>query len=86
VGRVSAPRDAELARTAGFAGPDHRLIVEYDGFRTHAHRRVFHHDSRRNAELTANGWSVMQVTADQLEHAPIAVVARIAEALARRAA
>jgi very-short-patch-repair endonuclease len=71
---------------ADFAWPDHRLIVEYDGFRTHAHRRAFHHDRRRNAELTAKGWSVMQVTADQLENEPFAVVARIAEALARRAA
>jgi very-short-patch-repair endonuclease len=70
---------------ADFAWPDHRLIVEYDGFGTHNHRRAFHHDRRRNAELTAKGWSVMQVTAEQLENEPLAVVARIAEALARRA-
>jgi very-short-patch-repair endonuclease len=70
---------------ADFAWPEHRLIVEYDGFGTHNHRRAFHHDRRRNAELTAKGWSVMQVTAAQLENEPLAVVARIAEALARRA-
>jgi very-short-patch-repair endonuclease len=71
---------------ADFAWPDHRLIVEYDGFSTHAHRKAFHHDRRRNAELTAKGWSVMQVTADQLQDEPLAVIARVAEALARRAA
>ncbi len=71
---------------ADFAWPDQRLIVEYDGFNPHAHRKAFHHDRRRNAELTAKGWSVMQVTSDQLQDEPLAVVARIAEALARRAA
>jgi very-short-patch-repair endonuclease len=70
---------------ADFAWPAHKLIVEYDGFRTHNHRRAFHHDRRRNAELTAKGWSVMQVTAEQLENEPLALIARIAEALARRA-
>jgi very-short-patch-repair endonuclease len=70
---------------ADFAWPDHQLVVEYDGFDTHAHRKSFHHDRRRNAELTARGWSVMQVTADQLRDEPLALIARIAEALARRA-
>lgn len=71
---------------ADFAWPDHGLVVEYDGFSTHAHRKAFHHDRRRNAEVTAKGWSVMQVTAAQLRNEPLAVIARIAEALARRAA
>ena len=69
---------------ADFAWPEHRLVVEYDGFSTHAHRKAFHHDRRRNAKLTAEGWSVMQVSADQLRNEPLAVVARVAEALARR--
>ena len=69
---------------ADFAFPEQRLIIEYDGFSTHNHRKAFHHDRRRNAELTAKGWSVMQVTADQLEREPLAVIARVAEALARR--
>jgi very-short-patch-repair endonuclease len=70
---------------ADFAWPDHKLVVEYDGFNPHNHRKAFHHDRRRNAEVTAKGWSVMQVTAEQLTAEPFAVVARIAEALARRA-
>jgi very-short-patch-repair endonuclease len=70
---------------AEFAWPEHMLIVEYDGFRTHNHRKAFHHDRRRNAVLVAKKWSVMPVTADQLKNEPLAVIARIAEALARRA-
>jgi very-short-patch-repair endonuclease len=71
---------------ADFAWPDQMLIVEYDGFSTHNHRQAFHHDRRRNAELVAKKWSVMPITAGQLQNEPVAVVARIAEALARRAA
>jgi very-short-patch-repair endonuclease len=69
---------------ADFAWPDQMLIVEYDGFSTHNHRKAFHHDRRRNAELVAKKWSVMPVTAEQLQNEPLGVVARIAEALARR--
>jgi very-short-patch-repair endonuclease len=69
---------------ADFAWPDKKLIVEFDGFATHGTRKAFHHDRKRNAELTALGWSVMQVTAQQLANEPLAVVARIAEALAVR--
>lgn len=60
------------------------LIVEFDSFGAHGHRQAFHHDRKRNGELTAAGYSVMQVTWDQLTGAPLGVVARIAAALARR--
>ena len=69
---------------ADFAWPDHQLVVEYDGFSTHAHRKAFHHDRRRNAVIAAKGWSILPVTSEQLKNEPLAVVARIAEALARR--
>ena len=69
---------------ADFAWPEHRLILEFDGFATHGHRRAFRDDRRRGAELTAAGWSVMHVTWDELQDEPLALVARVAEALARR--
>ncbi len=69
---------------ADFCWPDHLLIVEFDSYTHHAHRRAFHHDRRRNAVLTAQGWSVMQITSEQLEHEPLAVVARVAGALTAR--
>ena len=69
---------------ADFAWPDHGLIVELDSWTYHGHRHAFHHDRRRNAQLTALGWSVMQVTPDQLRGDHLSVVARIAEALRAR--
>ena len=70
---------------ADFCWPEAMLVIEFDSFAYHAHRRAFHHDRRRNAVLTAGGWSVMQITSEQLEREPLAVVARIAAALAHRA-
>ena len=70
---------------ADFAWPDQMLIVEFDSWTHHGHKRAFHHDRKRNAQLTAWEWSVMQVTADQLRGEQFGVVARVAEALALRA-
>ena len=69
---------------ADFAWPDHQLIVELDSWTHHGHRNAFHHDRRRNAQLTAHGWSVMQVTPAQLRDEPFSVIARVAEALRAR--
>lgn len=71
---------------ADFAWPALKLIVELDSFAFHGHRRAFHDDRRRTAWLTAQGWSVLPVTAKQLKTEPFVVVARIAEAIARRSA
>ena len=70
---------------ADFCWPDRELIVEFDSFSAHGHRRAFHHDRRRNAELAAGGWSVLPITWTQLRDEPLAVVARISAALAVRA-
>jgi hypothetical protein len=49
--------------------PQHRLIVEIDG---HGHRRPAQRgdDARRDAKLRAAGWTVLRVTAEEVEHAP----------------
>jgi hypothetical protein len=49
--------------------PDRRLIVEVDG---HGHRRPAQRrdDTRRDAKLRAAGWTVLRVTAEEVEHAP----------------
>jgi very-short-patch-repair endonuclease len=72
-----------LRYRADFRWRDQKLIVEIDGFATHGHRRAFENDRRRNAELVAAGYRVMQITWRQLTDEPIAVAARIAAALAR---
>lgn len=69
---------------ADFLFRDQRLILEVDGFGTHGHRRAFEADRRRNAELAAAGFTVMQITWRQLQDEPVAVVARIAAALVHR--
>jgi very-short-patch-repair endonuclease len=69
-----------------FYWPDQRLIVEVDGYDTHGNRRAFENDRRRDQTHIAAGYVVIRITWRQLQHEPIAIVARIAQALARRAA
>ncbi len=60
-----------------------RLVVEIDGFAFHASRRAFEADRRRDAVLTAAGMRVLRVTWRQLAAEPEALLARVAQALAR---
>jgi very-short-patch-repair endonuclease len=69
-----------------FFWPDQRLIVEVDGYGTHGNRVAFENDRRRDQAHVAAGYVVIRITWQQLRHEPIAVAARIAQALARRAA
>jgi very-short-patch-repair endonuclease len=57
------------------------LVVEFDGWGAHGHRHAFEHDRKRDQVLLAAGLRVLRVTDRQLENEPIAVVARIAQAL-----
>ena len=59
-----------------------RLVVEIDGFRFHSTRRAFEGDRRKDATLKAAGLATMRVTWDQIEHEPLAVTARLGQALA----
>jgi very-short-patch-repair endonuclease len=59
------------------------LVAEIDGFAFHASRGAFERDRRRDAALAAAGLRVMRVTWQSLESEPFAVVARLAQALAR---
>ena len=62
---------------------DRRLIVEFDGFKFHGDRRAFETDRRRDQDLVAAGYRVIRITARQIENEPLAVLARLAAALAR---
>jgi very-short-patch-repair endonuclease len=64
--------------------PDHRLVVEFDGYGFHGHRRAFETDRRRDARLVAGGYRVIRVTWLQLTLEPYAVLAAVAAALASR--
>jgi very-short-patch-repair endonuclease len=67
-----------------FHWPQAALVVEVDGFAFHSSRAAFERDRARDARLQAAQIEVMRVTWRQLEHEPLAVVARIAQALVRR--
>jgi very-short-patch-repair endonuclease len=69
-----------------FRWPEHRLVVEVDGYAFHSHRRAFERDRARDAALAAEGYTVIRITWRQLTDAPSAVTARIAAALAARTA
>jgi very-short-patch-repair endonuclease len=61
--------------------PAHQLVVEFDGWDAHGHRLAFESNRKRDQILVAAGLRVLRVTDRQLEREPIAVVARIAQAL-----
>jgi very-short-patch-repair endonuclease len=44
--------------------PQHRVIVETDGFETHGTRAAFHADRAKDAVLTASGYRVLRFTRD----------------------
>ncbi len=61
--------------------PEQRLVLEFDGWRAHGHRRAFDGDRKRDQVMLANGIGAMRVTDRHLVYEPVALVARIAQAL-----
>jgi very-short-patch-repair endonuclease len=88
VGRAELATPRVNARLHGyevdFLWPQASLVVEVDGYRFHSTRAAFERDRVRDARLQAAGIEVLRVTWRQLERDALAVVARIAGALARR--
>jgi very-short-patch-repair endonuclease len=66
--------------------PDHKLILEVDGYGVHGHRFAFERDRRRDGERVAAGFRVIRVTWAQLVHEPLVVVGIVARALGPGAA
>jgi very-short-patch-repair endonuclease len=66
---------------ADFLWPQHKLILEVDGYPFHSHRRAFERDRRRDAAHVAAGYRVIRVTYRQLREEPLAVAVVIARAL-----
>ena len=62
-----------------------RIAVEFDSWLHHSGRQAFEGDRRRDAEMTAAGWTVIRVTWSELTEHPERVLVWIATALARRA-
>ena len=67
-----------------FLWPEAKLILEVDGHRTHGTREAFENDRLRDQIHIAAGYVVIRVTWRQLDREPLAVLARLAQALALR--
>jgi very-short-patch-repair endonuclease len=61
--------------------PEHRLIVEVDGFKWHRGKRAFGNDRRRDRLLIRAGWTVVRFTDDQVAEDPAGVAAELSELL-----
>jgi very-short-patch-repair endonuclease len=81
------PEPEVNARIAGyevdFLWRRQRLVVEVDGYKFHSSRPMFERDRTKGNTLVAAGLALMRVTWWQMEEEPYAVIARIAQALAR---
>ena len=66
--RVNAPVELSAGRwlEVDFMWPDARLVVELDGYATHAPRASFERDRGRDRALAAAGWRVIRITWRQL--------------------
>jgi very-short-patch-repair endonuclease len=62
--------------------PEHRLVVEFDGWAYHRTRAAFERDRDRDADLQLAGERVIRVTHHQLTRRPEQLVARFATGLA----
>lgn len=69
--------------TVDFLWRRERIVVEVDGYKYHGSRLRFEEDRVKGAVLSAAGFQVIRVTWRQMEDEPYAVVARLAQALAR---
>jgi very-short-patch-repair endonuclease len=64
-----------------FVWPEHKLVVEVDGYQFHGHRSAFERDRKKDQILIAAGYRVIRITWLQLKHEPLRVAAVIAAAL-----
>jgi very-short-patch-repair endonuclease len=82
------PQPRSNRRAAGyevdFLWEAEKLVVEFDGYRFHGHRRAFEHDRRKDVDLASAGYQVLRFTWRQLTEEPLVVIAAIARALGRR--
>jgi very-short-patch-repair endonuclease len=75
-----------LGYVADFVWSEHKLVVEVDGYLFHSDRASFERDRRRDQVFAAAGYTVIRVTWAQLWNEPLAVIARVAQAIVARAA
>ena len=73
--------DGRLLGRVDFAWPAHRLVVETDGYASHADRSRYRADRRRTNALVLEGWRVLRFSWEDVVHDPAGVVAAVRAAL-----
>jgi hypothetical protein len=63
-----------------FAWPDHRVVLEVDGFSVHGDRQAWDRDLERRSRLATAGWRVHHVTHSRLAH-PVGIIAELRRSL-----
>jgi very-short-patch-repair endonuclease len=88
--RYGLPEAAINTRVAGHEAdiffPEHRLVVELDGWEFHRDRDQFESDRDRDADRLAAGIATVRVTRDRFDLEPAREAARLHAILARRSA
>jgi very-short-patch-repair endonuclease len=64
-----------------FAWPEHKVIVEVDGFHFHTTHEAFENDRKRDRRLQKLGWRVIRITYRDLHDDPLGVLEDIRELL-----
>jgi len=57
--------------------PEHRLVVELDGWAAHGTRKAFEDDRARDRALVVAGWRVVRITWRQLDEEPATIAAQL---------
>ena len=85
IDQAQLPKPLTNVRVHGYLAdvywPSHGLVLEFDGWDAHGHRLAFESNRKRDQVMVAAGLRVLRVTDRHLVHEPIALTARIAQAL-----
>ncbi|HEY1518267.1 MAG TPA: type IV toxin-antitoxin system AbiEi family antitoxin domain-containing protein [Solirubrobacteraceae bacterium] len=85
IDQAQLPKPLTNVRVHGYLAdvywPAHGLVLEFDGWDAHGHRLAFESNRKRDQVMVAAGLRVLRVTDRHLVHEPIALTARIAQAL-----
>jgi len=81
--RIPAPKvNVRIGRfVVDFLWPEHRIVVEVDGYEFHGGRQSFEADRERDAELAVQGYRVLRFTYRQVTEEPAKVAARLSALL-----
>jgi very-short-patch-repair endonuclease len=85
IDQAQLPRPVTNVRVHGYLvdayWPEQGLVLEFDGWQAHGHRRAFDGDRKRDQVMLANALRPMRATDRHLQHEPVALAVRIGQAL-----